>query len=162
MQICHRWMKEETTDRRGRSHPPLCTTAHDGRQIVRMTVMDCAATSRATVQQIQSVIYASFESTPTIRRHLQQSGMFARRTLLRLPLAGNHMHLCRQWCDERWTWTTEWNDLVFTDKYRFCLQHHDSWIRVWRHRGERLLNCCVMHCHFGPSSCIMVWCGIEF
>ncbi|GFW28125.1 uncharacterized protein TNCV_2818031 [Trichonephila clavipes] len=26
MRICHRWFQEETTNRRSRSHPPLCTT----------------------------------------------------------------------------------------------------------------------------------------
>ncbi|GFW73687.1 transposable element Tcb1 transposase [Trichonephila clavipes] len=27
MRICDRWMQESTTDRRGRSHPPQCTTS---------------------------------------------------------------------------------------------------------------------------------------
>ncbi|GFW37982.1 transposable element Tcb1 transposase [Trichonephila clavipes] len=27
MRICGRWMQESTTDRRGRSHPPQCTTS---------------------------------------------------------------------------------------------------------------------------------------
>ncbi|GFW13582.1 transposable element Tcb1 transposase [Trichonephila clavipes] len=85
--------------------------------------------------------------------------MSARRLLLRLPLTGNHRCLRRQWCDERWTWTTEWNDIVFTDQPRFCLQHHDGRIQVWRHHGERLLNCCVMHRHNGPA---MVCGGIGF
>ncbi|GFX76935.1 uncharacterized protein TNCV_2257981 [Trichonephila clavipes] len=40
MWICHRWMREETSDRRGRSHPPRCTTDHDDRQIVRMAETD--------------------------------------------------------------------------------------------------------------------------
>ncbi|GFS79498.1 transposable element Tc3 transposase [Trichonephila clavipes] len=52
--------------------------------------------------------------------------MSARRSLLRLPLTGNHRCLRRHWCDERRTWTTEWNDIVFSDEYRFCLQHHDG------------------------------------
>ncbi|GFY15410.1 transposable element Tcb1 transposase [Trichonephila clavipes] len=31
MRICDRWMQEGTTDRRGRSHPPQCTTSHEDR-----------------------------------------------------------------------------------------------------------------------------------
>ncbi|GFW76316.1 uncharacterized protein TNCV_1580951 [Trichonephila clavipes] len=27
MRICDRWLQEGTTDRRGRSHPPQCTTS---------------------------------------------------------------------------------------------------------------------------------------
>ncbi|GFW72453.1 transposable element Tcb1 transposase [Trichonephila clavipes] len=51
---------------------------------------------------------------------------------------------------------------VFTDKSRFSLQHHDGRIRVWRPRGERLLNCYVLHRHSGPAPGIMVWGGIGF
>ncbi|GFT72393.1 uncharacterized protein TNCV_3609361 [Trichonephila clavipes] len=45
---------------------------------------------------------------------------------------------------------------MFTDEFRFCLQHHDGRIRVWRHRGERLLNCGVIHPHTGPAPSIMI------
>ncbi|GFV07704.1 transposable element Tcb1 transposase [Trichonephila clavipes] len=56
-------------------------------------------------------------------------------------------------------WAAEWNGTVFTDESRTCLQHHDGQIRVWRHRGERMLNSCVMHSHTAPASGIMVWGG---
>ncbi|GFS88248.1 uncharacterized protein TNCV_1158951, partial [Trichonephila clavipes] len=65
-------------------------------------------------------------------------------------------HLSRQWCNDRWTWTTEWNNIVVTDESCFYLQHHDGRIRVWRHHDEKLLNCCVMRRHIGPTAGIMV------
>ncbi|GFV21044.1 transposable element Tcb1 transposase [Trichonephila clavipes] len=40
IRIYDRWKHEGTTDRRGRSHPPQCTTSRDDRQIVRMAVTD--------------------------------------------------------------------------------------------------------------------------
>ncbi|GFW74366.1 transposable element Tcb1 transposase [Trichonephila clavipes] len=52
-------------------------------------------------------------------------------------------------------WAAEGNEIEFTDESRICLQHHDSRIRVWRYRGERLLNSCVMHHHTGPAPSIM-------
>ncbi|GFV33477.1 transposable element Tcb1 transposase [Trichonephila clavipes] len=58
--------------------------------------------------------------------------MSARRPLIRLFLTGSQRRLCRQWGDERRTCTTEENDIVFTDESRFCLQHRDGRIRVWR------------------------------
>ncbi|GFU51808.1 transposable element Tc1 transposase [Trichonephila clavipes] len=79
-------------------------------------------------------------SARTIRRRLQQSGLSARRSLLGLLLTQNHRRLRCQWCDERRMWVAEWNEVVFTDKSRICLQHHDGRIRVWRHRGERMLT----------------------
>ncbi|GFV95778.1 transposable element Tcb1 transposase [Trichonephila clavipes] len=75
-------MYEETTDRRGRSHPPRCTTVHDDRGIVRMAVMDRAATLRTIAQQTHHSV-----SARTNRRRLQQRGMSARHPLLRLPKA---------------------------------------------------------------------------
>ncbi|GFU67180.1 transposable element Tcb1 transposase [Trichonephila clavipes] len=53
-------------------------------------------------------------------------------------------------------WAAEWNEVVFTDESRICLQHHDGRIRVWRHRGERMLNSCVLHRYTGPAPGIMI------
>ncbi|GFU29784.1 transposable element Tcb1 transposase [Trichonephila clavipes] len=68
----------------------------------------------------------------------------------------------RQWCDETRMWAAEWNEVVFTDESRICLQYHDGRIRVLRQRGERMLNSCVMHLHTGPAPDIMVWGGIGY
>ncbi|GFU72933.1 transposable element Tcb1 transposase [Trichonephila clavipes] len=91
----------------------------------------------------------------TIRRRLQQSGLSTRRPLLGLPLTPNHRCLPHQQCDERRMWVAEWNEVVFTDESHICLQHHDGRIRVWRHRGERMLNSYVMHHHTGSAPGIM-------
>ncbi|GFW44330.1 transposable element Tcb1 transposase [Trichonephila clavipes] len=55
-----------------------------------------------------------------------------------------------------------WNEVVFTDESRICLQHHDGRFGVWRHRRERMLNSCVMHHKNGSASGIMVWGGIGY
>ncbi|GFX07588.1 transposable element Tcb1 transposase [Trichonephila clavipes] len=108
-----------------------------------MAVTDRSVTSRTVAQHIEFVTHHSV-SARTIRRHLQQSCLSARPPLLGLPLTQNHRRLHLQWCDERRMWTAEWNEVVFTDESLICLQHHDGRIRVWRHRGERMLNSCVM------------------
>ncbi|GFX09579.1 transposable element Tcb1 transposase [Trichonephila clavipes] len=150
MRICDRWMQKGKIDRRGRSHPLQCTTSREDRQIVCMAVTDRSVTSRTSAQHIESVTHHSV-SARTIRRRLQQSGLSARRPSLVLPLTQNHRHLRRQWCDERRMWVAEWNEIVFTDESRICLQHHEGRIRVWRHREERMLNNCGMHRHTGPA-----------
>ncbi|GFV51129.1 transposable element Tcb1 transposase [Trichonephila clavipes] len=118
-------MQEGTTDRHGRSHSPQCTTSREERQIVRKAVTDRSVTSRTIAQHIESVTHYSV-SARTIRPRLQQSGLSARRPLLALLLTQNHRRLCRQWCGERSMWVAEWNELVFTDELRICLQHHDG------------------------------------
>ncbi|GFU98609.1 transposable element Tcb1 transposase [Trichonephila clavipes] len=47
------------------------------------------------------------------------------------------------------------HEVVCTDESRIYLQHHDSWVRVWRYREERMLNSCFMHHHTGPAPGIM-------
>ncbi|GFW95908.1 transposable element Tcb1 transposase [Trichonephila clavipes] len=101
-------------------------------------------------------------SARAIRRCLPQSDLSGRSPLLGLPLKQNHRRLRRQWCDERRIWAEEWNEAVFTDELRICLQHLDGRIRVWRHHGERTLNTCVMHRHTGPAPGTMVWGGIGY
>ncbi|GFU04352.1 transposable element Tcb1 transposase [Trichonephila clavipes] len=100
IRICDRWMQEGTTDRRGRSHPPQCTTSREDKQIGRMAVTDRSITSRTVAQHIESVTHHSV-SARTIRRRLQQSGLSAKHPLLGLPLTQNHRRLRCQWCDER-------------------------------------------------------------
>ncbi|GFW22139.1 transposable element Tcb1 transposase [Trichonephila clavipes] len=126
-----------------------------------MAVTDRSVTSRSVAKHIESVTHHSM-SARTIRSRLQQSGLSARHPLFGLPLTQNHRRLHRQWCDERRMWAAEWNEVVFTDESRICLQHHDGRIRVWRHRGERMLNSCVMHRHTGPAPNIMVWGDIGY
>ncbi|GFW35346.1 transposable element Tcb1 transposase [Trichonephila clavipes] len=74
----------------------------------------------------------------------------------------NHRRHRGQWCNTRRIWVADWNEFVFTDESCICLQHHDGWIRVRRHRGERMLNSCVMHHHTGPAPDITVWGGIGY
>ncbi|GFW47966.1 transposable element Tcb1 transposase [Trichonephila clavipes] len=59
MWICDRWMQEDTTDRRGRSHPPQCTSSSEDRQIVRIAVTDHSVTSR----HIESVTHHSVSAS---------------------------------------------------------------------------------------------------
>ncbi|GFX78966.1 transposable element Tcb1 transposase [Trichonephila clavipes] len=142
------------TNRRGRSHLPQCSTSREDRQIVLMAMTDRSVKSRSVAQHIESVTHHSV-SARAIRRRLLQSGLSARRPLLGLPLTQNHRRLHHQWWDERSMWVIEWNEVVLTVESRICLQHHDGRIRVWRHRGERMLNSCIMHHHTGPAPGIM-------
>ncbi|GFU85397.1 transposable element Tcb1 transposase [Trichonephila clavipes] len=102
----------------------------------------------------------SREDRQTVR--IAQSGLSARRPSLGLPLTQNHRRLHHQLGDERRMWAGEWNEVVFTDESRICLQPHGCQIRVWRHRGERMLNSCVMNRHIGPAPSIIVWGGIGY
>ncbi|GFW73900.1 transposable element Tcb1 transposase [Trichonephila clavipes] len=153
MRICDRWMQKGTTDRRGRSHSPQCTTSREKRQIVHMAVTDRSVKSRTVAQHIASVTYHSV-SARTIRRRLKQSGLSARRPLLGLPLTQNHRHRRRQWCDERRIWVAKWNEVVFTDESRICLQHHDGRTRVCQRYISEVLEPVVLPYLLGLATAI--------
>ncbi|GFX30740.1 transposable element Tc1 transposase [Trichonephila clavipes] len=111
-----------------------------------MAFMDYAAISRTIAQQIQPLTYPSV-SARTIRRLFQQSELSAEHPLLFLPLTGKHRHLRPQLGNKRRIWTMEWSDIVYTHEPRFCLQHPDGRIRMWRHRGSWYL--CLVWRHIG-------------
>ncbi|GFY35969.1 integrase catalytic domain-containing protein [Trichonephila clavipes] len=54
IRICNHWTQEGTTDRRGRSHPPQCTSSCEERQIARIAVTDRSVTSRTVARHIES------------------------------------------------------------------------------------------------------------
>ncbi|GFV44177.1 transposable element Tcb1 transposase [Trichonephila clavipes] len=59
-------------------------------------------------------------------------------------------------------WVAEWNEIIITDESRICLQYHDGRIRALRHRGERMMNSCVMQGTTGSAQGIMGWGGIGY
>ncbi|GFX87744.1 uncharacterized protein TNCV_2190211 [Trichonephila clavipes] len=79
-------MQEGTTNRRGRSNPPQCTTSREDRQIVRMAVTNRSVTSRTIAQHIERVCNASFSvnayhSTPFTAEWSIRKTSIARSTL---------------------------------------------------------------------------------
>ncbi|GFW08036.1 transposable element Tcb1 transposase [Trichonephila clavipes] len=73
----------------------------------------------------------------------------ARRPWLRLPLTLHSRQERVQWWDQRRTWTYKWRCVIFSNESRFYLQHQDCRIRIWCHRGERILTACIRHRHTG-------------
>ena len=74
----------------------------------------------------------------------------ARHRAARLQWAKRHFRLGRQ----QWAW------VLFFDESKFNLSHHDSRIQVFRKRGERFADkCLIERDRFGGVS-VMVWGGI--
>ena len=161
MRIWNRWVQEGHTERHAGSQRPPATNAREDRHVVRSALQDRTATSR-TLSQEMGLFAARQVSARTVRRRLEQHGLSARRPLLRLPLTLQHRDARRQWCAQRQNWIQEWHHVVFSDESRFCVQHHDGRIRVWRHRGERTWPACIRYRHTGPAPGVMVWAAIGY
>ena len=71
----------------------------------------------------------------------------ARHRAARLQWAQRHFHCGRQ----------QWARVLFSDESRFNLSHHDGRIRVFRRRGERFAdNCLIERDRFGGGSVIVL------
>ncbi|UYV64641.1 Transposase, partial [Cordylochernes scorpioides] len=113
------------------------TALRADRQILRMAVTDRSVISRTVAQQIQSVTIQPV-SVRTIRRRLQQSGLYTRRPLLPPPLTQNYRCLRCQRCYERRMWTAEWNEIIFTDGSTTPRWSESSLETPWREDAEQL------------------------
>ncbi|GFW43396.1 hypothetical protein TNCV_2924441 [Trichonephila clavipes] len=77
------------------------------------------------------------------------------------------MLVCHRWMqeemkDHRCRSHPQYCTTDYDDKWILHMPHHDCRNRVWRHRDEKLLNCCVMHSHKGAVTGIMAWFAIGF
>ncbi|GFW90962.1 transposable element Tcb1 transposase [Trichonephila clavipes] len=55
MRICDRWMQEGTTDRRGRSHPPQCTTSREALSVLIWLFLSLKLPEEALRNKKQSI-----------------------------------------------------------------------------------------------------------
>ncbi|GFT73908.1 transposable element Tcb2 transposase [Trichonephila clavipes] len=51
----------------------------------------------------------------------------------------------------------EWNQVVFSDEFRFNLNSDNNRVRVWTPRGERLNPAFALQRHTTPTAGVMVW-----
>ncbi|GFY00670.1 transposable element Tcb2 transposase [Trichonephila clavipes] len=50
---------------------------------------------------------------------------------------------------------TEWNQVIFSDEFRFSLSSDNNRVRVWRPRGERLNPAFALQRHTAPTASVM-------
>ena len=81
----------------------------------------------------------------------------------RRPYVGQVLTACHraarlQWAQRHFRWgRQQWAQVLFSDESRFNLSHHDGRIRVFRRRGERFTdNCLIERDRFGGGS-VKVW-----
>jgi len=100
----------------------------------------------------------------TVRNRLREFGLQARRPYVGLPLTRTRRARRMAWLvahAARQFPMRLWRRVFFTDESRFTLFRHDGRRRVYRRRGERFADCCVLERdRFGGGS-IMVWGGIS-
>ena len=84
-----------------------------------------------------------------------------RRPYVGQVLTARHWAARLQWAQRHFRWgRQQWVRVLFSDESRFNLGHLDGGIRVFRRKGERFAdNCLIERDQFGGGS-VMVWGGI--
>ena len=98
-------------------------------------------------------------SAQTVRNRLHTAGLRARQPAVRLLLQDRHRAARRAWAREHVRWTRDqWRRVIWSDESRFCLQRVDGRIRVWRRRGERHSQNCIVERDRGRGGSVCVLC----
>lgn len=144
-----------------RSGRPPVTTPNQDRYIrlhhARRRFTPATETARNTVGTHNRRI-----SPQTVRRRLAANDMFARRPYKGPVLTGRHRRNRLAWANNHVGWTRQhWREVLFTDESKFNLSFADGNKRIYRRRGERFAQCCVLEHNRWGGGGIMVWAGIS-
>ncbi|GFS19332.1 transposable element Tcb1 transposase [Elysia marginata] len=147
---------------RPRSGRPRCTTQRQDRNLVRNHMnnrfLSVSASSRQTRGRNNQRISAN-----TVRRRLSTSGVRARRPYIGPILTQRHRHQRTLWAQEHAVWDRiQWRSVVFSEESRFCIDHADGRVGVWRRNGERYQADYIReHDRWGGAS-LMMWGAISY
>ncbi|GFS99350.1 transposable element Tc1 transposase [Trichonephila clavipes] len=161
MRVSNQWTDEGRTARKSGSGPRNVTSAREDRRLVRMARADRTAFSRQLAAQWSTATRVALCAS-SIRRRLLQRGLRARIPLCRIPLTQNHRRLRLHWANVHRSWRADWQQVVFSDKSRFNLWHHDGRTRVRLYAGERRIPECIIERPSGRTPRVMVWGAIAY
>ncbi|GFW07626.1 transposable element Tcb2 transposase [Trichonephila clavipes] len=125
----------------------MCSRRHEGGRVRSTTpaedryiVLSAKRNRRTTAQQVANQFLAAPGkqiSRKTVARRLRGGGLYARRTIVCVPLTRQHRTASLQWCREHHNWTEQdWACVLFSDEKN--IQEKDRY----------------------PTCSIMVWAGI--
>ncbi|GFX47742.1 HTH_Tnp_Tc3_2 domain-containing protein [Trichonephila clavipes] len=94
---------------------------------------------RTTAQQVVNQFLAASGkqiSRKTVARHLREGGLYARRSVVCVPLTRQHRTARLQWCREHHNWTEQdWACVLFSDESRFSLSSDCRRQLIWHESG---------------------------
>lgn len=150
-----------STSDRPRSGRPRVTTDRDDRRIRMLHLRDRLRSATVTAAETPG-LHNNRISDQTVRNRLRQAGLHARRPYRGLVLTAPRRQQRMRWVITHGRWTiNQWSQILFTDESRFSLSGSDGRSRVWRRRGERYSDACVVQRDRWGGPSVMVWGGIS-
>lgn len=160
-QVQRRFNETGAFDDRPRSGRPRVTTERQDRYMILSHLRDrfrtATTTARGTIGKHGRLI-----SHDTVGRRLNAAQLRARRPPHRPILNAIRRQNRVEWARQRMRWTRRrWASVLFSDESRFCLSVADGRRRVWRRRGERHSQNCILEFDRWGGANVMVWAGMS-
>lgn len=100
-------------------------------------------------------------SRHTVARRLHETGLYARKPAVCIPLNPCHKRERLAWCRQHLPWTSlQWGNVLFTDESRFSLDTDSRRVFIWREPGTRYRHSNIRERDRFGGGGIMVWAGI--
>lgn len=138
------------------------TTAAQDQHILQIHRQQRWRTAALTARETLGT-HGRYISARTVRnRLLTMANMRCRRPFKGIVLTPRHRGLRDRWARRnRRVTQAAWAQVLFTDEKRFRLQENDCRTRVYRERGERFNdNCVIERDRYGGGS-VMIWAGVS-
>ncbi|GBN32974.1 hypothetical protein AVEN_153850-1 [Araneus ventricosus] len=146
----------------GQGRPRASTATED--RYLSIIARRNRVTRGATASQLSRDLYAATRtrvSRVAVSKRLHETGLFARRPAVCVPLTSTNRRVRLAWCREHRDWSMDqWATVLFTDESRFSLNTDSRRMFIWREPGTRYLPSNVREIdHYGGGG-LMVWAGI--
>ncbi|GFU90627.1 transposable element Tcb2 transposase [Trichonephila clavipes] len=149
----------------------MCSRRHGGGRVRSTTpaedryiVLSAKRNRRTTGQQVANQFLAASGkqiSRKTVARRLRGGGLYARSSVVCVPLTRQHRTARLQWCREHHNWTEQdWACVLFSDENRFSLSSDCGRQLIWRESGTAYRPENIQEKDRYPTCSIMVWAGI--
>ena len=153
----HRFLTTGATADAQRSGRPRVTTPRQDRHIFRNHVQDPFRTAAETARTIIGTHQAPI-SRQTASRRLHSRELRNCRPARGPVLTVRHRQARLQWAQDHLNWNNvRWQHVLFSDESRFCIDHADGRVRVWRRSGDRYADNCVVENNAWGGPSLMLW-----
>ena len=160
--LTDRFLQNNNVVDRPRSGRPRVMSQRQDRNIVRTHMRDRFLPATTTARQTVGTHNLPVSDT-TVRRRLIAVHLNCRRPYIGQRLTQRHRIARHNWAVLHRQWRNrQWQNIVFSDESRYCVDRADGRMRVWRHRGERFTGACVMERDGWGGPSVMLWGAISW
>ncbi|GBN36404.1 hypothetical protein AVEN_189186-1 [Araneus ventricosus] len=154
------YRRDQNASRRRGSGRRRITTTADDRYLLQCARRRRTLTARQLTSQLSAVagrpVYRQ-----TVSRRLHEGGLFARRSVVCVPLSPARVRARSHWAREHRSWTPEqWRHVLFTDESRFYIQNDSRRAMIWREPGTRYRASNIVERDHYRGGGLLVWAGI--